>query len=60
MSEKRRDSKGRLLKTERASEQTEDTLYKYVDKAGKTRYAYSWKLVPTDLVKPKGKRDGKP
>ena len=29
-----------------------------MDKAGKTRYAYSWKLVPTDPV-PKGKRDGK-
>ena len=58
MSEKRRDSKGRLLKTGESQRADGRYLYKYVDKAGKTRYAYSWKLVPTDLV-PKGKRDGK-
>ena len=58
MSEKRRDSKGRLLKTGEIQRADGRYLYKYVDKAGKTRYAYSWKLVPTDLV-PKGKRDGK-
>ena len=58
MSEKRRDSKGRLLKTGESQRADGRYLYKYVDKAGKTRYAYSWKLVPTDLV-PKGKWDGK-
>ena len=54
MSEKRRDSKGRLLKTGESQRADGRYLYKYVDKAGKTRYAYSWKLVPTDPV-PKGK-----
>ena len=58
MSEKRRDSKGRLLKTGESQRADGRYLYKYVDKAGNTRYVYSWKLVPTDLV-PKGKRDGK-
>ena len=58
MSEKRRDSKGRLLKTGESQRADGRYLYKYVDKAGKTRYAYSWKLVQTDPV-PKGKRDGK-
>lgn len=58
MSEKRRDSKGRLLKTGESQRADGRYLYKYVDKAGKTRYVYSWKLVPTDPV-PKGKRDGK-
>ena len=58
MSEKRRDSKGRLLKTGESQRADGRYLYKYVDKAGTTRYVYSWKLVPTDPV-PKGKRDGK-
>ena len=41
MSEKRRDSKGRLLKTGESQRADGRYLYKYVDKAGKTRYPLS-------------------
>ena len=58
MSEKRRDNKGRLLKTGESQRADGRYLYKYVDAQGQTRYVYSWKLVPTDTV-PKGKRNGK-
>ena len=58
MSEKRRDNKGRLLKTGESQRADGRYLYKYVDAQGQTRYVYSWKLVPTDPV-PKGKRNGK-
>ena len=58
MSEKRRDNKGRLLKTGESQRTDGRYLYKYVDVQGETRYVYSWKLVPTDPV-PKGKRNGK-
>ena len=58
MSEKRRDNKGRLLKTGESQRTDRRYLYKYVDAQGETRYVYSWKLAPTDPV-PKGKRNGK-
>ena len=58
MSEKRRDNKGRLLKTGESQRTDGRYLYKFVDAQGQTRYVYSWKLVPTDTV-PKGKRNGK-
>ena len=58
MSEKRRDNKGRLLKTGESQRTDGRCLYKYVDAQGETRYVYSWKLAPTDPV-PKGKRNGK-
>ena len=58
MSEKRRDNKGRLLKTGESQRTDGRYLYKYVDAQGETRYVYSWKLAPTDPV-PKGKRNGK-
>ena len=58
MSEKRRDNKGRLLKTGESQRADGRYLYKYVDAQGQTRYVYSWKLVTTDPV-PKGKRNGK-
>ena len=56
MSEKRRDNKGRILKTGESQRKDGRYLYKYVDAFGKTKCVYSWKLVPTDSV-PKGKRD---
>lgn len=56
MSEKRRDNKGRILKTGESQRKDGRYLYKYVDTFGKTKCVYSWKLVPTDSV-PKGKRD---
>lgn len=56
MSEKRRDNKGRILKTGESQRKDGRYLYKYIDAFGKSQSVYSWKLVPTDRV-PKGKRD---
>ena len=56
MSEKRRDNKGRILRTGESQRADGRYMYKYVNRAGETKVVYSWKLVPTDRV-PKGKRD---
>lgn len=56
MLEKRRDNKGRILKTGESQRKDGRYLYKYIDALGKSQSVYSWKLVPTDRV-PKGKRD---
>ena len=56
MSEKRRDNKGRVLRTGESQRADGRYMYKYVNRAGETKVVYSWKLVPTDRV-PKGKRD---
>lgn len=55
MSEKRRDKKGRVLRT--GENQRKDGMYeyKYTDAKGVRRSVYSWKLVDTDSV-PAGKR----
>lgn len=55
MSEKRRDSKGRILRNGEC--QRKDGLYQYdyVGLDGKPKCVYSWKLEATDLL-PKGKR----
>lgn len=55
MSEKRRDSKGRILRNGEC--QRKDGLYQfdYVGLDGKPKCVYSWKLEPTDSL-PKGKR----
>lgn len=55
MSEKRRDSKGRILRNGEC--QRKDGLYQYdyIDMNGKPRCLYSWKLENTDPL-PKGKR----
>ena len=53
---KRRDNKGRILNTGESQRKDGRYTYKYVDAMGKTRYVYSWKLLPTDRM-PKGKRD---
>ena len=55
MSEKRKDSKGRILKTGESQRPDGRYAYKFTDTSGKTQFVYSWKLVPTDPV-PKGKR----
>lgn len=59
MSEKRRDNRNRVLRT--GESQRKDGLYvfKYVDGTGKPKFAYSWKLVPTDRL-PAGKRECQP
>lgn len=56
MSEKRRDNKGRILRTGESQRTDGRYMYKYVNRAGETKVVYSWKLVATDRV-PKGKRD---
>lgn len=56
MSEKRRDHKGRILRTGESQRKDGRYLYKYVDSFGETQFIYSWKLVSTDRV-PAGKRD---
>ena len=56
MSEKRRDNKGRILRTGESQRADCRYMYKYVNRAGETKVVYSWKLVATDRV-PKGKRD---
>lgn len=56
MSEKRRDAKGRILRTGESQRKDGRYLYKYVDANGKPQSVYSWKLVATDKV-PAGKRD---
>ena len=56
MSEKRRDNKGRILRTGESQRADGRYMCKYVNRAGETKVVYSWKLVATDRV-PKGKRD---
>ena len=53
--EKRRDSKGRLLKSGESQRSDGRYAYKYTDTFGKPQFVYSWKLVPTDKI-PAGKR----
>lgn len=56
MSEKRRDNRGRILKTGESQRTDGRYLYKYIDTFGEPQSVYSWKLTATDRV-PKGKRD---
>ncbi len=48
MSEKRRDNKGRILKTGESQRKDGRYLYKYTDSFGEPQFVYSWKLVATD------------
>lgn len=59
MSEKRKDSKGRILRDGEFQREDGRYEYKYTDKNGIRRSIYSWRLVSTDRV-PDGKRDCKP
>lgn len=56
MSEKRRDSKNRILRTGESQLKDGRYMYRYIDFNGKTKYLYSWRLVRTDST-PLGKRD---
>lgn len=56
MSEKRRDSKNRVLRSGESQRKDGRYAYKYVDAFGKPQFVYSWKLVPTDKT-PAGKRE---
>ena len=53
--EKRRDNKGRLLKSGESQRPDGRYAYKYTDTFGEVKFVYSWKLVPTDKI-PAGKR----
>ncbi|MGL9970967.1 integrase DNA-binding domain-containing protein [Enterococcus sp. DIV1420a] len=55
METKRRDHKGRLLKTGESQRSDGRYAYKYIDANGKPKFIYSWKLVATDRI-PAGKR----
>ncbi len=55
MAEKRKDSKGRILKDNESVMPDGRYRYQYVDSSGKRKAVYSWKLVPTDKM-PDGKR----
>lgn len=52
---RRKDNKGRLLKTGESQRKDGRYAYKYQDKSGKSKFLYSWRLTDTDPV-PKGKR----
>ena len=56
MSGKRKDNKGRVLRTGESQRQDGRYIYKYTDAAGKSQYIYSWKLEEGDKV-PAGKKD---
>ncbi|SFH15875.1 Site-specific recombinase XerD [Lachnospiraceae bacterium NLAE-zl-G231] len=55
MSEVRRDSKNRILLNGESQRPDGRYQYKYTDAFGEPKFAYSWKLVPTDRI-PAGKR----
>lgn len=55
MSEKRRDSKNRILQNGESQRSNGLYEYRYFDIDGQRKSAYSWKLVATDKV-PEGKR----
>lgn len=56
MTEKRRDSKNRILRLGESQRKDGRYAYKYTDVLGKVQFVYAWKLVPTDKT-PVGKRD---
>lgn len=53
--EKRRDTKGRILRDNEFQRPDGQYMYRYYDFNGNMKYVYSWKLVDTDTI-PKGKR----
>ena len=57
MAEKRRDSKGRILRTGEVQRADGKYMYRYTDAEGVRQTIYSWKLVETDRVMA-DKRDG--
>lgn len=57
MSEKRRDSRGRLLHNGEIQQKSGRYRFKYYDIAGQDRYVYSWRLDHNDPM-PDGKKHG--
>ena len=56
---KRRDNKGRLLRTGESQRDDGRYMYRYKDPYGKVKTVYSWRLTSTDST-PAGKRKGAP
>lgn len=56
MSEKRKDLKGRVLRSGEVQRPDGKYMFRYTDRAGQRRTVYSWKLVSTDKLK-EGQRD---
>lgn len=56
MAEKRKDSKGRILKEGESQRVDGRYMFQYKDAYGKRQTLYSWKLVETDRT-PKGKKE---
>ncbi len=54
--EKRRDSKGRILRTGESQRKDGRYAYKYVNTLGETKFEYAWKLTVTDKT-PAGKKE---
>lgn len=52
MSEKRRDNKGRILKTGEHQEKDGRYSYRYTDSMGKRRIIRSWRLTNADITPP--------
>ncbi|OKZ75733.1 MAG: site-specific integrase [Clostridiales bacterium 36_14] len=52
MSEKRRDNKGRILKTGEHQEKDGRYSYRYIDSMGKRRIIRSWRLTNADITPP--------
>ncbi|WP_354022696.1 integrase DNA-binding domain-containing protein [Faecalibaculum rodentium] len=48
VSEKRRDSKNRILRNGESQRKDGRYAYKYIDATGKPQFVYSWKLEATD------------
>ena len=55
MSEKRRDSKNRILHNGESQRKDGRYMFKYIDADGKAKYFYSWRLDKNDPT-PKGKQ----
>ncbi len=56
MSEKRKDSKGRILRSGEVQRPDGKYMFRYTDSSGKRQTVYSWRLVATDRM-PDGKKD---
>lgn len=50
MSEKRKDNRGRILRTGEQQRKDGRYIFAYKGKDGKAKYVYSWKLEPTDKL----------
>ena len=50
MAEKRRDNKGRILRTGESQRKDGRYAYKYTDSTGKPQFVYAWKLVANGMI----------